>query len=927
MKRVIWIMIFILLMSWMFISFAEDEIIELYVGESIPLNTKVVSGEVLKDESDIVWTYSEDGICSVSSSDIITGKKAGKVTVIGNLNKGGSILEVRFDVLVKNTVKKVEPTIPDQNLRVGESFTATYELIPVDLLSVPMNKGVKLKSTDSDILKVSSSGIVTAVSTGEAYVQIESTEAGKKAYIKVSIEPTVSKISIDQKMEKIYVGESKAMSVTYTAIEGKEIFLNESEWLSFDTNILKVNSEGIIEGIKAGKASLRAISKDNAKMSTVGIEVISGVQGIELANNSIAMSNEVKTYELKANIIPIDGLEQAYEEGVLWSSSNSSVCSVNSSGLLTAKKTGSATITAESKDGGYKAYASVKVSMPTTNEGDSKVEVKKITLNNQTATIDVGEKLLLDFEVEPANADLNSISFTIRTSGIGKIEKIDGAFYYTAFKDGVTYIDVKSDGNKHDSMTVFSESMLEGFEISEDNFIEEYGWKIIYLGQKIKLNPVFDMVKGEYPLLDDVTYSTSDSKIAKIVDGDYIQGLKIGEFSLKGVTKDNNLEDKFIAKVVSNIDSIETEASARIGIGMGYVPTVLFVPKENNAYELTEVLAKDITLSIDKIRISSEFIKKEIDYSKLRKAELEKLIDDESGDLQEHLDELQKCYHRLFLYETIYKSKSGKFCDIGDIDKPLTDRNYNDLKIAYINNNKLYANFVSKISLRVQTLDPDVHEVIDVSVEDNISSIVIFDQNGEIVTASVEKLLNHYTNEDLFANNPSSWAVDHIKLANTQGLLIDQVINDYQAYITREEFIELVMNFYDVSLGFPEVPLGVDIFDDTNNPLIIKAFELGIVSGKKPHEFAPMENVTREEMCVILSKTLNVMNKSLEKKKTYNNFSDEDSISSWAKDAVDQMTQDSNILSGVGGNNFSPRGNTTKEQAIIVIYKIFDSLE
>ena len=919
------LLLFTLVLSSM--AMAEEDVIELYVGESIPLDTKVVSGEVIKDESGVVWSYSQEGICTISSNDTVTGKKAGKVTVTGNLNKGGSILEVQFDVLVKNTVKAIEVTTPDQNLRVGEGFTATYNIVPVDLLPVPMNKGVSIKSLDTDVATASSSGAVKIVGVGETYIQVESTESGKKDYIKVTVEPTVAKVSVDQKTLDIYVGQTAYMSVTYTPIDGKEIYLKESEWKSFETSIATVDKEGKVVGKKAGRASIRATSIDNEKYSTVSVDVLTGVKDIEISDSKVYLTSSNKTHQLEADIIPVAGLDEAYEQGVTWKTSDSGICSVSSKGLLTGKKTGKVTITAETKDGGIKDYALVEVKIATTSTSDPTVKVKDIDFNMSNTRVKVGERIILDYTVTPENANLDSIKMTVRTKDYGKIEEEDGIFYYTAIKDGVTYIDAGADGNKYAETIIFADTMLDGFEIDNDTFEEQLGMYTMYLGQKLEIQPDFDMAIGSYPLLDEVKYTSSDTKVAKIVDDNFIEALKLGTITLKGVTADNGLEDSVQVRVIGNIEEIETEKSARIGIEMAYQPRVHFIPIEDALYNLDEVLATDFTLEIENIKISREFVENEIEYTKNRKEELDKLIDDQTGDLNEHLAELQECYQRLFAYEAVYKEKSGDFCDLTESGHTLTDRSYKELDIAEIKSNKLYAYIVSEIELKVISQDPDVETEIEVSVEDNMSSIVIFDENGEIITASVEHILNHYTDDVLFQNNPSSWAVDFITLSNSKGLLVNEVIDNYQANITREEFMELIMNFYNVVLDFPEVTVTSDVFTDTNNQRVLEAYELGIISGRGPGIFAPNDNVTREEMCVIIDKTLTVMNRSLEIKRTYRNFDDASQISSWAVAAVDKMANDHDIIAGVGGNLFSPKGNATKEQAIIMIYKVYDRLK
>lgn len=909
------------------ISMAEEELIELYVGESIPLDTKVVSGEIIKDQSGIVWSYSEEGVCSISSNDTVKGIRAGKVTVTGNLNQGSTILEVKFDVLVKNTVKSIETPIQAQNLRVGEAFNATYVLTPVDLLPVAMNKGVKFTTTDKDVLTVNSSGAVKLIGVGEAYVIITSTEAGKKANIKVTVRPTVSKVSVDQKSEKVYVGQTKTLTVTYTPLTGEEIFLKESDWMSFDKSYVTVTNEGVVKGIKPGSAAIRATSKDNSKISTVSVAVVTGVKDITLSDKTVNLSSSYTKHQLVPILTPVAGLSEPFETGVTWKSSDTSAVTVSSSGLLTGKRTGSATITATSKDGELKAYCTVKVSLPNTVTTDPTVNISSVKFNMDNVRVNVGEKTLLDFTVTPENASRSKLSFKVSTSAFGKIIKEGDLFYYMALKEGAVFVDAIVDGDKEDQAVFFGKSMLSGFSISESNLEKEYGMNVVYLGQKLTLEPNFQMAIGDYPALDEVKYTSSDSKIIKIINGNEIEPLALGTATIKGVTEDNGYEHSINIKVISNIEELVTEKSARIGIEMPYQPTVNFLSIEKPYYDLKEVLATDYTLSIDKIKISKAFVEAEIEYSKNRKAELNKLVDDRSGDLNENLEELQKCHQRLFDYELIYKNRSGDYCDVSILAHDLKDRNYKDLEIAKISKNTLYAYIVSEIDLKIESLDPKKTAEITVSVEDNVSSIVVFDENGDIITASVENILNHFTDQVLFENNPSSWAVDSIKLANSKGLLVKEVIDEYGAYITREEFMELVMNYYNVVLSFPDVSYDTYSFTDTTNVNVLKAYKLGIISGKGPGIFAPNDSITREEMCIILNRTLNIMNRELNVKRTFKVFNDKSMISSWAKEAVDIMTNTYDILSGVGNNEFSPKGNATKEQAIIVIYKMFASLK
>lgn len=918
------IMIVVLVLVGSVYAFAEEEIIELYVGESISLDTKVISGEVIKDYTGIEWSYDTPNIVSVNSNDVLTGKQVGNVTVIGHLNKGSTILEVRIKVNVKNTVKAVETSTPDQNIRVGESFSTNYTIVPADSLTYPLNQNITYQSSNTKVCTINSNGGVTATGLGEAYIIIKSAESGKSASIKVTVEPTVKRISVEPKDLTIYVGQEYPLTVDYIPLEGKEIFLKESTYKSDDTNVVTVDEKGVLKGKTAGNTVARAISKDNLKESPMLVTVKNGVKDIKIAEKDILLSPSNLSVKLTPIFEAVSGLSEPYEKGVKWSSSNTSVCTISSDGILVGKKSGKVTITAEAVDGGDKAYTFVTVNIPTIPT-TSQPDIRNATFNITSNHVNVGEKVRLDVTVEPSDANKSQLKFAVGSSEFGRVFQDGDDFYYQAIKEGAIYVTVSANGVKLDEEIFFAKSMISGFNISESNLEKLHGTNVIYLGQKIELLPSYTMVTGSEPLLNNVKYTSSDSKLAKIVDSKYLEGVDLGFVTITGVSEDSAIEDTVTFNVLSNIKEIITEKSAKIGIGMNYVPTVDFVSIDSPLYNQSEVLKKDIVLKIEKIMASADFIKTELDYTIKRKAELEDLLTASSGD-EQYSNELSKCNERLIDYQEVYSRKVGDFCDLTSYGKKLMDRNYNKMDVAVIKNNALVANFVSEIDLKVETKDPKVHTTIKVSVEDNTNSIVIYDINGNIIESSSEQVVSMFTKDELYKSNPSSWATDSIENANSKGLLIKEVIDDYQAQITREEFVALIMNFYDAVLPNASTDVGSNPFGDTNNDTIVRAYNLDIINGKGQGVFAPNDQVTREEMCVIIDKTIKVMSKSLTSKPVSRAFIDKDEISSWALDAVNKMTNQYDILSGVGDNKFSPKGNATKEQAIVLIYKIFNSI-
>ena len=139
------------------------------------------------------------------------------------------------------------------------------------------------------------------------------------------------------------------------------------------------------------------------------------VTSVTLNQSSISLK-EGNTYQLSASLYPAN----ATNKNVNWSSSNTSVASVSSYGLVSAKSSGTATVTCRAADGSGK-YATCRVSVETAT-----VYVASITLNKASLFLGVGETSQLSASVYPTSATNRSVSWasddtsviTVSSSGL-----------------------------------------------------------------------------------------------------------------------------------------------------------------------------------------------------------------------------------------------------------------------------------------------------------------------------------------------------------------------------------------------------------------------------------------------------------------------------------------------------------------------------
>lgn len=175
---------------------------------------------------------------------------------------------------------------------------------------------------------------------------------------------------------------------------------------------------------------------------------------------------------------------------------------------------------------------------------------------------------------------------------------------------------------------------------------------------------------------------------------------------------------------------------------------------------------------------------------------------------------------------------------------------------------------------------------------------------------------------------PTDWAEEFVESMLLEELSSKEIIDSshLQEAITREEFAELTVRLYAKAKGIEvgEV-LQWNPFGDTNNKMVAKAYNIGIVSGtgldsKNRKLFSPNNLVTRQEIAVMLIKELKILGIDVNVTQELN-YSDTQSIASWAYDAV-AFASESGILSGVGSNQVAPTAFATREQALTLLNKI-----
>ena len=205
------------------------------------------------------------------------------------------------------------------------------------------------------VATVSSAGLVTAVADGTA--TITATSGSATATSAVTVAHVASSVEVSPSTKTLTsVGDTVTVSATVKDAGGTAISGATVTWSSSDTTVATVSSAGLVTAVADGTATITATSGSASATSAVTVAQ---------AASSVELSPSAKTFELLGDTVTLAatvndaGGTAISGATVTWESSDTTIATVSSAGLVTAVTNGTDTITATS--GSASATAEITV--------------------------------------------------------------------------------------------------------------------------------------------------------------------------------------------------------------------------------------------------------------------------------------------------------------------------------------------------------------------------------------------------------------------------------------------------------------------------------------------------------------------------------------------------------------------------------------
>ena len=232
---------------------------------------------------------------------------------------------------------------------------------------------IEWTSSDESVATVDATGMVVAVSAGEADITASVTDSEMSAVCKVTVKVAAKDITVPDNLNvKLNDGNETTVEATVSPADATDVKVS---YASTDEAVATVDKDGRVQVLQPGECDIATTLTQKGKKvveKKTHIKAFYEVEGITL-DKTEGILTAGNTVTLNATVLPE---EIADETIVTWTSSDEKVATVDENGKVTAIAAGEATITANAgeKSTTYKLTVQAKkvVQNTTSNKSSNK---------------------------------------------------------------------------------------------------------------------------------------------------------------------------------------------------------------------------------------------------------------------------------------------------------------------------------------------------------------------------------------------------------------------------------------------------------------------------------------------------------------------------------------------------------------------------
>lgn len=302
------------------------------------------------DNKTVIFTSSDDSVAKVDENGVVTGDKGGIAIIIARTEERGLIASCQVTVQEFVSSVKIDSDISRINIGNTSQIKATVST------ETATNRKLRWTSSNNGIISVDQNGTISAVGVGRATIYAYATD-GSGLFDSITIESIRPVTSVSLTPSSLSIAEGRSARLTVTVSPSNATY-KDVEFSSSDPAIASVDYAGEVMGLKAGTCKIYATSVDGNNIigvCRVTVKPTVAATGVTINSKSITMLPG-QTRTLTARIKPSKSTES-----ITWVSGDTSVATVSSNGVVSARGQGNTEIYAISNETGVETSCEVIV--------------------------------------------------------------------------------------------------------------------------------------------------------------------------------------------------------------------------------------------------------------------------------------------------------------------------------------------------------------------------------------------------------------------------------------------------------------------------------------------------------------------------------------------------------------------------------------
>lgn len=520
--------------------------------------------------SNVLWSSSDKTVATVegdSYTATIKGISGGSATITVITEDGLKV--ATCDVYVREPVTGItlNATTVESTMAIGQ-----YQLVAtVKPSGNGVNRNVTWSSSNEAVCKVDENGLVKYVAPGYCTIVCKTEDGAFIATCNFIISIPVETIKLDYTDEIMSKGQTLRITAEVLPLTATNRTVS---WESSNTNVCIVDSNGLVEAVGTGSATILCKSLDGGVTAMCNIYVKQPVTSVVLNTTDITV-RKGQVFWLNATCLP----ENADNKIVTWESRDKDVCTVESDGKVTATGAGTTSIICTNVDTGLTAYCIVTVTQPVTG----------ITLNSDYQELWVGAKYAIIPSIEPIDAENKNVTYFSSDTSVATVDEYG---VVTALKGGNCIIEVTTEEcHLTAACTIVVKEYVSSITLSETD-------KFMNVGATGRL---IAKVGTDTATNKNIVWSSSDNSICSVDAEGNLSANSVGNAVITATAADGSgVTASCIIKVVNPVTGIEiVPSTVRLLVGDSQKVTANVYPENATIKDVVWASANESIATVD----------------------------------------------------------------------------------------------------------------------------------------------------------------------------------------------------------------------------------------------------------------------------------------------------------------------------------------